>query len=256
MAVQGALFDDPAQSGRTVLGPQALVLHGFALPQADALRAALAVVERQAPPRHMRTPGGRAMSVATTNCGALGWVSDARGYRYSATDPLSGQPWPAMPAAFAALARAAAQAAGFAAFAAFAPDACLVNHYAPGARLSLHQDRDERDLAAPIVSVSLGMPAVFLFGGLARADRAQRVPLAHGDVVVWGGPRVIFGSPHSRRKLKCSRATLIISGSISKKWTFCPGALRQFNVPAPRPMTATLCGRRVIHMFPSAVSRA
>lgn len=181
---QTALFDEPAQQGVVPLGPQACVLRGFALAQAPALLAALAEVEQQATPRHMVTPGGLAMSVATTGCGALGWVSDRRGYRYSATDPLSGRPWPAMPAAFTALARSAAAAAGFADF---VPDACLVNHYAPGAKLSLHQDKDERDLAAPIVSVSLGMPAIFVFGGLARSERAARVPLVHGDVVVWGG---------------------------------------------------------------------
>lgn len=142
------------------------------------------------------------MSVATTSCGAWGWVSDRRGYRYSAHDPSSGEPWPAMPDAFAALAGAAAAAAGFDGF---VPDACLVNHYVPGAKLSLHQDKDERDLAAPIVSVSLGMPAVFLFGGPSRADRPQRTPLLHGDVVVWGGvDRLRFhgvlplgGEPHA-----------------------------------------------------------
>lgn len=181
---QGALFDEPAQQGVVVLGREARVLRGFALPWVDRLLTALAEVERAAPPRHMVTPGGLAMSVANTNCGALGWVSDRRGYRYSATDPLSGLPWPAMPPAFAELALAAAAAAGFAGY---APDACLVNHYRPGTRLSLHQDRDERDHRAPIVSVSLGMPAVFLFGGLVRADKAARVPLQHGDVVVWGG---------------------------------------------------------------------
>ncbi len=125
------------------------------------------------------------MSVAMTNCGAYGWVSDARGYRYSQTDPDSGLPWPAMPAAFTDLARAAADALGFPGF---VPDACLVNRYVPGARLTLHQDKDERDFDAPIVSVSLGVPAMFLFGGLKRKDRPQRVPLEHGDVVVWGGP--------------------------------------------------------------------
>lgn len=182
--MQGVLFDEPAQQGAVRLGAQACVLRGLALPWVPQLLAALAAVEAAAPPRHMVTPGGLPMSVATTNCGALGWVSDRRGYRYSATDPESGRPWPAMPTAFAELALAAAGAAGFACF---SPDACLVNHYRPGTRLSLHQDKDERDHAAPIVSVSLGMPAVFLFGGLARADKAARVPLQHGDVVVWGG---------------------------------------------------------------------
>jgi DNA oxidative demethylase len=133
----------------------------------------------------MLTPGGLRMSVAMTNCGAHGWVSSTKGYRYSPIDPETGDPWPAMPAPFAALAAAAASAAGFAEF---APDACLVNSYEPGARLTLHQDKDERDFEQPIVSVSLGVPAVFLFGGSARKERPARVPLEHGDVVVWGGP--------------------------------------------------------------------
>jgi alkylated DNA repair protein (DNA oxidative demethylase) len=181
---QPALFDEPAQHGVLRLGPQACVLRGMALPWVAQLLAALQQVEDAAPPRQMLTPGGQAMSVATTGCGTLGWISDRRGYRYSAVDPLSGLAWPAMPACFSALAHRAAEAAGFRDF---SPDACLVNHYRPGARLSLHQDRDERDLRAPIVSVSLGMAAVFLFGGLARTDPTQRVGLQHGDVVVWGG---------------------------------------------------------------------
>jgi alkylated DNA repair protein (DNA oxidative demethylase) len=176
--------DDPAQHGRVALGAQSVVLRGFALPAVDALLAGVDDVIAQAPFRHMETPGGYTMSVALTNCGELGWTTDARGYRYSRVDPVSGQPWPAMPQAFRQLAEDAAREAGFADF---APDACLVNRYAPGSRLSLHQDRIERDYGAPIVSVSLGMPAMFLFGGDDRADRAARVPLLHGDVVVWGG---------------------------------------------------------------------
>lgn len=176
--------DDPALHGRVALGAQSVVLRGFALPAVDALLAGVDDVIAQAPFRHMETPGGYTMSVALTNCGELGWTTDARGYRYSRIDPVSGQRWPAMPQAFRQLAEDAARAAGFADF---APDACLVNRYAPGSRLSLHQDRNERDYGAPIVSVSLGMPAMFLFGGDDRADRAARVPLFHGDVVVWGG---------------------------------------------------------------------
>ena len=176
--------DDPAQHGRVTIGPQSVVLRGFALPTVDALLAGVDDVTAQAPFRHMETPGGYTMSVALTNCGDLGWTTDARGYRYSRIDPVSGQPWPAMPQAFRQLAQDAAREAGFPDF---APDACLVNRYEPGSRLSLHQDRDERDFNAPIVSVSLGMPAMFLFGGDDRADRAARVPLFHGDVVVWGG---------------------------------------------------------------------
>ncbi|HWS74608.1 MAG TPA: DNA oxidative demethylase AlkB [Quisquiliibacterium sp.] len=179
------LFDSPAPAGgREPLGAQALVLRGFALPAVPELLPALAEVERAAPFRHMITPGGFTMSVALTNCGRLGWTSDRRGYRYATEDPQTGQPWPPMPEAFLELARAAARAAGFEGF---EPDACLVNRYLPGARLSLHQDRNERDFTAPIVSVSLGLPAVFLFGGESRSDRAARVPLFHGDVAVWGG---------------------------------------------------------------------
>ena len=166
------------------LGPNACVLRGFALPQVGEVLTALAEIETAAPLRQMHTPGGFEMSVAMTNCGALGWTSDRRGYRYSRTDPLSGHPWPALPAAFLQLAGAAAAQAGFADF---LPDACLVNRYAPGSKLSLHQDKDEQDFSAPIVSVSLGLPAVFLFGGLRRSDPTRRVPLEHGDVLVWGG---------------------------------------------------------------------
>jgi DNA oxidative demethylase len=165
------------------LGPGAVLLRGFARPDEAALLADLQDVIARAPLRHMVTPGGYRMSVAMTNCGALGWLTDRTGYRYDSIDPQSGKPWPSMPASFA---RLAAHAAAHAGFDRFVPDACLVNRYAPGARLSLHQDRNERDFSAPIVSVSLGIPAVFLFGGARRADAAARVPLEHGDVVVWG----------------------------------------------------------------------
>lgn len=167
------------------LAPGACLLRGLAATQAPALLDALRPVLHAAPWRHMLVPGGQRMSVAMSNAGALGWVTDAGGYRYAARDPDSGRPWPALPDVAAAL---AAQAASMAGYEDFHPDACLVNRYAPGARLSLHQDRNERDFTQPIVSVSLGLPAVFVFGGLKRGDRTQRVPLAHGDVVVWGGP--------------------------------------------------------------------
>ena len=176
--------DDAAQGGRVPLGAQSVVLRGFALPVIEDLLAGVDAVTSRAPFRHMDTPGGYTMSVALTNCGELGWTTDTRGYRYSRIDPLSGQPWPAMPDAFERLARDAAAEAGFPGF---VPDACLVNRYEPGSRLSLHQDKNERDYSAPIVSVSLGMPAMFLFGGDERSDKAARVPLFHGDVVVWGG---------------------------------------------------------------------
>jgi alkylated DNA repair protein (DNA oxidative demethylase) len=172
------------------LAPGACLLRGFALAREADILAAVHAVAAVAPFRHMVTPGGHTMSVAMTNCGAAGWVTDRRGYRYDRLDPLSGAPWPPMPLAFFEVATGAAEAAGYAGF---APDACLVNRYQPGARMSLHQDKDESDFDAPIVSVSLGLPAKFLFGGLRRSDRPLRMMLAHGDVVVWGGPsRLVF----------------------------------------------------------------
>ena len=166
------------------MAPGAVLLHGFARDIDKSLLKAFDAVIDQAPLRHLVTPGGYTMSVAMSNCGPLGWVSDASGYRYTAHDPLSGQPWPAMPDIWLALAVRAAAKAGYGAF---RPDACLVNAYAPGSKLSLHQDKDERDRGAPIVSVSLGLPAVFQFGSQRRQDRPQRLRLLHGDVVVWGG---------------------------------------------------------------------
>lgn len=179
-----ALDADAAQQ-QEVLLPGAVVLRGFARAQAAELIGAVESVVSIAPYRHMITPGGFRMSVETTNCGALGWISDRKGYRYAALDPARATPWPAMPAILAKLAHGAAEQAGFANFAA---DACLINRYVPGTRMSLHQDRDEHDFTQPIVSVSLGLPATFLFGGLRRTERPLRVPLFHGDVVVWGGP--------------------------------------------------------------------
>ena len=181
------LFDplDTTELAVEPLADGAMVLRGFARSMQDELLADVHAVIGAAPLRHLITPGGLRMSVAMTNCGALGWVSDRRGYRYVRVDPERGAPWPSMPASFTRLATLAASSAGFDGF---APDACLVNRYVPGAKLSLHQDRDEHDFGAPIVSVSLGLPAVFLFGGSMRADKAQRTRLQHGDVVVWGGP--------------------------------------------------------------------
>ncbi|MBI2687433.1 MAG: DNA oxidative demethylase AlkB [Acidobacteria bacterium] len=171
------------------LGEGVAMLRGFALAEEDAVLAALESVTGAAPFRHMVTPGGFRMSVGMTNCGALGWVSDRSGYRYAPCDPETGKPWPAMPHAFAALSGRAAAAAGFSGF---ESDACLINRYAPGAKLTLHQDRNERDFSQPIVSVSLGIPAVFLFGGEHRSSPIRRVRLEHGDIVVWGGPARLF----------------------------------------------------------------
>lgn len=185
------LFDDlnlrsPEQPQ---LAPGAMLLRGLALLQSSAILDAIQKVLAEAPLRHMTTPGGFRMSVAMSNCGEAGWVTDRRGYRYEPIDPLSGRPWPSMPAVFQSLAADAAVKAGFDHF---VPDACLINRYETGARMSLHQDRNERDMAAPIVSVSLGAPAVFLFGGAKRNDKPQRIPLQHGDVLVWGGPSRLF----------------------------------------------------------------
>jgi alkylated DNA repair protein (DNA oxidative demethylase) len=181
------LFDPEA---RQKLREGAVLLRGRALPVDRALLAAIDRISAQAPLRRMTTPGGFQMSVAMTNCGSAGWVTDRTGYRYDPRDPDSGAPWPAMPDVFLALARDAADEAGFAGF---VPDACLINCYAPGTRLSLHQDKDERDHGHPVVSVSLGLPATFQFGGLKRNDRPLKVPLRHGDVVVWGGPaRLVY----------------------------------------------------------------
>jgi len=181
-----SLFADSEEERpwREELCPGAVVLRRFAVPDDRAIFVALHDVIERAPFRHMVTPGGFRMSVAMTNCGSYGWVTDCTGYRYDRIDPESGTPWPIMPVAFLKLAREAAAQAGFEGF---EPDACLINRYDPGARLSLHQDKSERDLNEPVVSVSLGIPAVFLFGGLRRRDTSLRVLLAHGDVAVWGG---------------------------------------------------------------------
>ena len=175
-------LQQPARIER--IGAQAFVLRGFALPWVEALLSALEGVLQQSPFRHMQTPGGFTMSARLSSCGDLGWTSDGHGYRYSPVDPVSATPWPHMPEAFFDIAAGAASAAGFAGF---VPDAGLINTYSPGAKMSLHQDKNERCYDAPIVSISLGLPAVFQFGGFQRSDPAQRISLFHGDVVVWGG---------------------------------------------------------------------
>jgi alkylated DNA repair protein (DNA oxidative demethylase) len=185
------LFEDAPVllPSRQAMAEGAVLLRGFARPVEAELIADIGAVVAQAPFRHMVTPGGHAMSVAMTNCGAAGWVTDRTGYRYDANDPEAEKPWPAMPPSFC---RLAAQAAAEAGFSGFTPDACLINRYAPGAKMSLHQDRDEADFGAPIVSVSLGLPAVFLFGGLQRSDKPRRYRLEHGDIVVWGGASRLY----------------------------------------------------------------
>jgi alkylated DNA repair protein (DNA oxidative demethylase) len=181
------LFADaePEQQPKCVqIGEHSCVLRGFALPWLDRVLPALEIVLAAAAFRQMVTPGGFTMSVALSSCGTLGWTTDRSGYRYTRHDPQTGKPWPAMPEVFLQLAQAAAREAGFADF---VPDSCLINRYVPGSKMSLHQDKDEHDFAAPIVSVSLGLPAMFLFGGFERSDKSQRIPLLHGDIVVWGG---------------------------------------------------------------------
>lgn len=180
------LFDSvaEAQPSREEIADGAVLLRGFVKPIESELIEAVRAIVAQSPFRRMTTPGGHLMSVAMTNCGERGWITDHTGYRYDPIDPRTEAPWPAMPPVLRDLARGAAEQGGFQNF---APDACLVNRYEPGTRLSLHQDKDELDFSAPIVSVSLGLPATFLFGGMARSDKPRRYRLVHGDVVVWGG---------------------------------------------------------------------
>ncbi|SUD44449.1 alkylated DNA repair protein AlkB [Pseudomonas fluorescens] len=183
----GDLFSDEAlqqPARREQIGEQSCVLRGYALPWLERVLPELRAVLVQSPFRHMVTPGGFTMSAALSSCGALGWTTSPQGYRYSPLDPERQQPWPSMPAVLRELAINAASAAGFDGF---APDACLINRYVPGARMSLHQDKNERDYNAPVVSLSLGLPAVFLFGGHQRSDKTQKISLFHGDVAVWGG---------------------------------------------------------------------
>ncbi|HEX4649795.1 MAG TPA: DNA oxidative demethylase AlkB [Steroidobacteraceae bacterium] len=206
------LFSDTQTADERIepLSPGAAVLRAFARSSAAGLVEALEEVIKPSPFRRMTTPGGYRMSVAMTNCGDAGWVTDGSGYRYDAFDPTTGERWPAMPGIFRELAARGAAEAGFAGF---VPDACLMSRYEPGARLSLHQDKDERDLESPIVSVSLGLPATFLFGGHRRGDRPRRVPLVHGDVVVWGGPaRLRF---HGVLPLEPGRHPMLGAGRIN-----------------------------------------
>ena len=199
--------------GNLVLDEGAVLLGAFAQDIGEQLLEQIEAIASAAPFRHLVTPGGRRMSVAMTNAGNLGWVSDRKGYRYSAIDPESGRAWPPMPVLFSQLARDAAAGAGFEDF---SPEACLINRYEAGARLSLHQDRDERHLDQPIVSVSLGVDATFLWGGLRRTDRPRRIELTHGDVVVWGGPaRLTFHGIDTLAKQKHP-----VTGTIRYNLTF------------------------------------
>jgi DNA oxidative demethylase len=179
----------PLHPSKEIMADGAALLRGAARPYEKELLPALNAVAAAAPFRHMVTPGGYTMSVAMTNCGAAGWITDRTGYRYDRIDPETGRLWPPMPACFLDLAVAAATDAGYPQF---RPDACLINRYTPGARLSLHQDKNERDFANPIVSVSLGLPATFQFGGLKRTDPVRKFTLRHGDVAVWGGPSRLY----------------------------------------------------------------
>ena len=180
----GLFHDEPVQPSREQIADGAVLLRGFALRDAPEILENLRRISAEAPPRHMVTPGGHSMSVAMTNCGEAGWTTDRRGYRYATLDPETNRPWPPMPKLFAELAHRAAAAAGYKDF---SPDSCLINYYEPKAKMSLHQDKNERDYSQPIVSVSLGMPATFLFGGMERSSPARKIRLEHGDVVVWGG---------------------------------------------------------------------
>ncbi len=207
------LFDQEPLASREPLEEGAVLLRGFAGERAVSLVEEVGKVAQAAPFRHLVVPGGHTMSVAMTNCGRVGWVSDRTGYRYDPNDPDTGKPWPAMPAAFLELAGAAAAEAGFAGY---DPDACLINRYAAGSKLGLHQDRDENDAWSPIVSVSLGLPAVFLWGGKRRADSVRRIRVESGDVVVWGGPaRFVY---HGVAPLKAGEHPL--TGEVRINLTF------------------------------------
>ena len=180
---------EPQQASRQDMADGAVLMRGRALAQAYELIADIHRISSSAPFRHMVTPGGFSMSVAMTNCGTYGWVTDRRGYRYERQDPLTGENWSPMPESFLSLAVSAANEAGYPDF---LPNACLINRYEPGAKMSLHQDKDEKDFSRPIVSVSLGLPVAFQFGGLQRTHPVTKYPLQHGDVVVWGGPSRLF----------------------------------------------------------------
>jgi DNA oxidative demethylase len=204
-------FDVPAQvRGPTPLDEGAVHLHGFAAPLEQLLLDEVSRIASVSPFRHLMTPGDFMMSVAMTNCGSVGWVSDRSGYRYDSLDPITQRPWPSLPAQFADLADRAASAAGYPSF---RPTACLVNRYLPDTHLSLHQDKDELDLRQPIVSVSLGVPAFFLWGGAQRSQRPRSIAVFSGDVVVWGGPSRLHY--HGVKKLAAAHHPLTGSARIN-----------------------------------------
>lgn len=178
-----------------------------------SLQPALEAVLAQAPLRRMQTARGHEMSVQSTNCGELGWWSDRQGYRYTTHDPLSGKPWPEMPAVFRQLAQRAARESGHDSF---KPDACLINRYEPGTQMGAHRDNDERDFSAPIVSVSMGIEARFFVIGPERRGRSKAVDLRDGDVLVFGGPARRFF--HGVRKLKPGEHPVF--GSVRWNLTF------------------------------------
>ena len=185
------LFDlsNNGESWIETITDDAVVLRQYLVNRSDELAEAIKTIEAKAPFRHMKTAGGFTMSAAITGCGDYGWISDRQGYRYSKVDPVTAQPWPEMPEVLKTIGKECARKAGYSDY---NPDACLINRYSPGAKMSLHQDKDERDFTAPIVSISLGVPATFLFGGQQRADKTIKVPVMHGDVVVWGGTSRLF----------------------------------------------------------------
>jgi DNA oxidative demethylase len=190
MHTSDSLWPEPTQSSIESLAEGVILLRAFCRDEAPALLDAVADLATSSPFRQMVVPSGHTMSVAMTNAGDLGWTTDRTGYRYTTLDPTTGRPWPPMSPPLRLLAERAAVAAGFPGF---SPNACLINRYAPGARLSLHQDKNEQDYEHPIVSVSLGLGATFLLGTLRRTDTPRRIRIQHGDVLVWGGPaRLIF----------------------------------------------------------------
>jgi len=173
-----------AETDSVEIAPGAMLFRAAAESSAEVLLREIENVIAVSPLRRVTTPMGKSMSVEMTNCGRAGWVSDRSGYRYEALDPLSGKPWSPMPGMFSELATRTALLAGYQHF---VPDVCLINRYSVGSKMGLHQDRDEQDFSQPIVSVSLGLPITFKFGGLRRTDTTRSVVLHHGDVVVFGG---------------------------------------------------------------------